>query len=98
MSTQVKPFIPNPLRCFKCFQFGHISESCLSEVKICPHCGNTEHIVNDPSGRREKCDRPAKCANCQQAHNSFSKECEVYKKEYAIQKIKVTQKKTIKEA
>ncbi|KAL5275294.1 hypothetical protein ACFFRR_001296 [Megaselia abdita] len=39
-----------------------------------------------------------KCANCTEAHNSFSRFCPTYKKEFEIQKIKVTQKKTISEA
>lgn len=98
LSTIIRPYIPNPLRCFTCFQFGHVSEKCSSQEKVCPHCGNLEHTKIDKTGRHEKCDKPPKCANCQQKHNSFSKECDVYKKEYAIQVIKITQKKSIYEA
>lgn len=50
------------------------------------------------SGKREKCNNEAKCTNCQLQHNSFSKQSALYKKEYAIQKIKITQKKSINEA
>ncbi|XP_065370869.1 uncharacterized protein LOC135963013 [Calliphora vicina] len=98
MYTTVKPYIPNPLRCFKCFQFGHVSDECKSQVKICPHCSNIEHTPIDETGKREKCNKEAKCVNCQQPHNSFSKQCAIYKREYDIQKIKVTQKKTLTEA
>lgn len=96
--TEVNTYIPNPLRCYNCFRFGHISEKCSSSVKICPHCCNTEHTSIDETGRREKCDKQAKCNNCQREHNSLSKECPVYKKEYAIQTIKTKEKKTMYEA
>lgn len=98
MYTMIKPYIPNPLRCFKCFQFGHVSEGCSSPDKMCPHCSNVEHTSVDEAGKRERCDKPPKCANCKQQHNSFSKQCVSYMKEYEIQKIKVTQKKTMNEA
>lgn len=96
--TGVRPYIPNPLRCFNCFKFGHISDKCSSQVKICPHCSNTEHTSVDESGKRERCDNQPKCINCQKDHNSFSKECAAYKKEYAIQSIRITQNKSMYEA
>lgn len=83
--TNLKPYIPNPLRCFKCFQFGHITDNCSSKEKLCPHCNNMEHTTFDEvTSNREKCDRQPKCANCQQQQNSFSRDCDVYKKEFAI--------------
>lgn len=97
-NTEVRPYIPNPLRCFKCFKFGHISDKCSSQIKICPHCSNTEHTSVDETGKHEKCDKQPKCTNCQKDHNSLSKECPTYKKEYAIQTIRIIENKSIYEA
>lgn len=85
LNLPVRPFIPQPLRCYKCQQFGHFTLKCRSKVNICGIC--TE-IVVDPSIEK-KCLKPAKCVNCNDAHPSFSKLCPKYKTEYAIQKIKV---------
>lgn len=97
-STLVNTYIPNPLRCFNCFKFGHISEKCSSTVKICPHCSCPEHTSTDETGRREKCNNQPKCTNCQNDHNSLSKECSVYKKEYEIQTIRVKENKSMYDA
>lgn len=96
--TTVRHYIPNPLRCYNCFKFGHISEKCLSQVKICPHCSNSDHTLVDENGKREKCNNQPKCNNCQKDHNSFSKECPAYKKEYAIQTIRIKEKRSMYEA
>ena len=38
MKCKVKPYIPQPLRCFKCQMFGHGSKNCLN-VAVCAKCG-----------------------------------------------------------
>ncbi|XP_075167662.1 uncharacterized protein LOC142239777 [Haematobia irritans] len=96
--SKVKPYIPNPLRCYNCFKFGHVSDKCSTPSKVCPHCNQNEHTNVDESGKREKCNNKPKCANCSSDHNSFSKECPLYKKEYEIQTIRITEKITIYEA
>jgi hypothetical protein len=84
--TKIRPYIPNPLRCFKCFRFGHINQSCNDHEK-CPNCCEDRHI-----DKNEICNNTQKCANCSEAHNSFSKNCLKYQAEFAIQKIKVEMK------
>lgn len=96
--VKVRHYIPNPLRCYNCFQFGHVSEKCTSNVKLCPHCSNTVHTEIKEDGKREKCNNTPKCANCGKEHNSFSKECTTYKREFAIQTIRIKEKKSIHEA
>ena len=66
--------------------------------KVCPHCSEADHTVIGVHGERAKCERTAKCVNCNQPHNSFSKECVIYKKEYAIQTIRITRKVSFFEA
>lgn len=97
-SVQIRDYIPNPVRCFKCFAFGHVADNCSSQTKLCPHCSGMEHTETNESGKRELCSRPAKCVNCKEAHNSLYRKCEVFKKEFTIQKIRITQKKTMFEA
>ena len=78
----VSLFVPSPLRCFKCQKFGHGSKTCPN-CQVCSKCGNSDHDSNN-------CKEHPKCVNCDKSHPSFARECEVYKKEMAIQKIKIT--------
>lgn len=98
-SVEIRAFIPYPMRCFKCFSFGHISDKCPSPDKKCAHCSESEHSEIDvTSGKRKPCEKVAKCTNCKENHNSFSKNCAVFKKEFSIQRIKISQKKSLYEA
>lgn len=83
LSLNVRPYYTNPLRCFKCQRFGHSSKFCDSE-EICGKCSLNTHL-ND-------CDSAVECYNCAGNHVSWSKECDIYKQEQAITKIKVDTK------
>ena len=90
----VEVYVPNPLRCFNCQRFGHHESNCPAEQgSVCEKCGtgNKDH-------ESSKCQKPAKCVNCQGNHLSRSSDCEVWKKEKEIMKIKVTQRLTYLEA
>lgn len=82
--VEVRPYIPNPLRCFKCFRFGHISELCRETQQFCI-CGLPTHEGID-------CQNPKSCVNCNLPHASNSRDCERYKTEMAIQKLKTIEK------
>lgn len=90
-SLEVRPFVPNPLRCFKCQKFGHISNTC-KDRPICALCGIEEH------GETVECTKPPKCPNCGGEHAPRSRECPVFKVEFAVQKIKVEEKISYLEA
>ena len=78
-------YIPNPLRCFNCQKFNHHENNCPEDLgSVCENCGMGEynHITS-------KCKNPPKCVNCGQDHISKSNECEAWKKEKEIMKIKV---------
>jgi hypothetical protein len=53
---KTKIFIPKPIQCFNCQQFGHMQSDC-SKLRVCYKCGqqheNKEYTVDKP-----------KCANC----------------------------------
>lgn len=89
-SLRVRPYIPNPLRCFKCQKFGHISAKCEFE-SACPSCGKPDHP-------NEECSPPPICANCNGNHSPRYKGCPVYKAELEIQRIKTTEKLSYFEA
>ena len=80
-------YIPNPLRCFNCLKFSHNENNCLEDIgSVCEKCGvgHYDHLAS-------KCKNPVKCVNCEKDHLSRSNECEIWKKEKEVMKIKVTQ-------
>ena len=82
LRVKVDPFVPNPLRCFKCQKYGHGAQRC-SSTGVCPKCA-LEH--------EGPCTNPPKCVNCKGAHPSSSKDCDVWKKEKQIQQVKTERK------
>ena len=78
ISCEVSKYIQTPLRCKKCQKYGHSQRNCSATAK-CYRCGGEEH---------GDCDNEPRCANCKGPHVSSSKECELYKKEQSIQKLK----------
>ena len=87
----IQLYIPHPLRCFKCQQFGHHQEGCKRE-RVCGRCGqSTEH--HDSS-----CTYPIKCANCGGNHTAYSRDCHRWKTEKEIQRIRTERKISFPEA
>ena len=90
----VELYVPNPLRCFNCQKFGHHESNCPADVgSVCERCGtgNHDHLTS-------QCQNQAKCVNCGENHMSRSSDCDVWKKEKEVMKIKVTQRLTYPEA
>ena len=81
--VRVDPYIPNPLRCFKCQRFGHHKNNCKRKA-ACAKCGSGEH--DDSS-----CTETHLCVNCKGPHTAFSRDCPEWVKEKEIQQIKHTQ-------
>ncbi|XP_048240218.1 uncharacterized protein LOC125373261 [Haliotis rufescens] len=75
----VEVYVPNPLRCYKCQQFGHGSKSCNNSV-VCHRCGGT-HESSD-------CEKDFYCFNCHGPHPASSRSCPVWQRESNIMKIK----------
>lgn len=82
MSYEVRPYIPPPLRSFKCQKFGHIAAVCKGRQRF----GRCDHEYG-------KCERGAKikCCSCEGEHSSAFRGCEVSKRAPEIQKIKHAQ-------
>ena len=79
-NVKVSPYVPNPIRCFKCQKFGHGKGQCKGKLK-CFKCGEEDHEGFD-------CKNNPKCSNCGQPHMASSKDCQHFIREKEIQKIK----------
>ncbi|XP_055623511.1 uncharacterized protein LOC129766938 [Toxorhynchites rutilus septentrionalis] len=88
-NCKVKQYVPSPLRCFKCLHYGHDKERCRGN-QICARCANLYH--------EGECSTPVVCVNCLQNHHALSKECPIFQDELEIQKLRVTEKISIREA
>lgn len=97
---RIRPYIPLPLKCNNCFEYGHISKACKNE-KICYNCSQTYHLNDE---QKEKCSSPSQCKNCKSSnyekydHASVSKTCPIFLKEKEVQAIVTTQKVSKKQA
>ena len=79
VTYHVKQYVPNPLICFKCGQFGHPEARCKGEHK-CLKCGELKHTG----------DCMEKCISCAQlGHSCLSRQCAVWQKERDICALKV---------
>ena len=90
----VEIYVPNPLRCFNCQRFGHHESDCpVDYASVCDKCGigGFDHIASN-------CKNRVKCVNCGIDHLSRSNECEIWKKEKEIMRVKVTNNITYIEA
>ncbi|GFQ73961.1 uncharacterized protein TNCT_223301 [Trichonephila clavata] len=91
LNIKTRPYIPNPLRCFRCQSYGHGTASCRS-VATCNKCSNTEHASEACTTERRK------CANCKGEHAAYSKICTKWQQEKEIQRIKVLENLSYSEA
>ncbi|GFV86788.1 uncharacterized protein TNCV_3965181 [Trichonephila clavipes] len=80
LNCKIRPYIPNPLHCFKCQRFGHSQTACREQL-TCSRCASVGHASSD-------CSLEQKCVNCSQSHSADSKLCPKWKIEKEIQRIK----------
>ena len=80
-NVEVKLYIPNPLRCFHCQEFGHSRKYCKKQLK-CWKCGKEGHDGSECSSET-LC-----CVNCKGDHCSSSKACPIWIREKEIQRVK----------
>ncbi|GFX59557.1 uncharacterized protein TNCV_2034851 [Trichonephila clavipes] len=90
LNCKIRPYIPNPLRCFKCQRFGHSQTFCRGQL-TCSRCATVGHPSTD-------CTVEPKCVNCTQSSPSDSKSCSKWKTEKEIQAIKTNRNTTYLEA
>ena len=81
LSIPVVPYIPNPLRCFKCQKFGHGQNTCRNRL-TCARCGQFDHDS-------KACQHDMVCTNCKGKHFAYSRECPKWKIEKQVQQVKI---------
>lgn len=89
LKCSIRPFIPNPLRCYKCQRFGHSKDSCRGSVTCARCAGNHDS---------ENCQLPPLCVNCKNDHPSFSRTCPLWTFEKEVQTVKIVRKISFPEA
>ncbi|GFX44446.1 uncharacterized protein TNCV_1394671 [Trichonephila clavipes] len=60
LNCKIRPYVPNPLRCFKCQRFGHSQTACRGQL-TCSRCATVGHPSTD-------CTLEPKCVNCFLSH------------------------------
>lgn len=90
VKIRVRPYIPNPRRCYTCQKFGHGSQSCRGK-QTCAKCSKTDHVS-------ESCTAPPHCVNCSGDHAAYSRSCQQWKKEKEIIALKVKENISYPEA
>ncbi|XP_055950828.1 uncharacterized protein LOC129984899 [Argiope bruennichi] len=81
MRLAVRPYIPNPLRCFQCQRIGHSKATCRGTL-TCARCAEAGHESVD-------CTANEKCVNCKGEHSSFSRTCPIWQLEKEVLSVKV---------
>ncbi|KAG7157513.1 Nucleic-acid-binding protein from mobile element jockey-like 11 [Homarus americanus] len=71
---KLRPFVPEPLRCYKCQEFGHHQSRCHKKVGcgICSQSHKTEMCVQK---LKEGTTTTAKYPNCGKKHHAWSTSC-----------------------
>ena len=72
----LRPFVPEPVRCFRCQAFGHYQRQCRREKELCGVCSG-DHATRDCLRRlRAGGERPAaRCPNCGEGHHAWNRKC-----------------------
>ncbi|XP_035204671.1 uncharacterized protein LOC118179614 [Stegodyphus dumicola] len=86
----VRPYLPNPMRCFQCQRFGHSKISCRGKP-TCARCSVEGHDSDN-------CNAASLCINCKGEHTAYSRSCPKWKAEKEVQALKVTRNITYAEA
>ncbi|XP_045913420.1 uncharacterized protein LOC123975742 [Micropterus dolomieu] len=82
MRYSIRDYVPKPMRCYKCQEFGHMANVCKGKRRCARCSGDHEY------GKCGEEVRP-KCCNCGGNHSVAFWGCEVMKKEVKVQQIKL---------
>ena len=70
----VRPFVPEPLRCYKCQRFGHIQTRCKNPIK-CGVCSGHHDTRECFQKHKDKQATSACCPNCGKKHHAWNLSC-----------------------
>ncbi|XP_055924568.1 uncharacterized protein LOC129956662 [Argiope bruennichi] len=80
INLPVRPYIPNPLRCFQCHCFGHAKSNCRGTL-TCARC-------SEKGQDSQQCAASEKCINCSGDHTAYSRLCPRWQLEKQIVTVK----------
>ena len=94
LKVKVRPYVPSPLRCFRCLRFGHTREYCKNRP-TCGRCAATDHDSSDCRAETLRC---INCDATQTPHDAFDRSCPELLREREIMALKVSERLTFREA
>jgi len=71
---EVRPFVPEPLQCYKCQKYGHHQSRCVLK-EVCPICAQKHATENCLSKLKQGEKFTPKCANCGDRHHDWDPSC-----------------------
>ena len=92
--VRVRPYVPNPMRCFRCQRFGHTRTYCRNRP-ACGKCASSEHLDEDCLAGTLRC---VNCGDGQTPHASYDRKCPAYVREREINSIRATRNVDFREA
>ena len=81
LSCPIRPYIPNPLRCFQCQDQGLAKISCRESIT----CARSAEVGHD----NETCEKPEHCFYCKGNHPAYSRTSPKWILEKWIQTVKI---------
>ena len=72
---KVRPFVPQPTRCYKCQRYGHVATTCNARSARCRLCAGTHLTEQCQTQRNSGQSITLKCANCGDSHPASSGLC-----------------------
>ena len=94
LRVKVRPYIPSPLRCFRCLRFGHTRDYCKGRP-TCAKCASNEHDGEECTAQSPRC---VNCDETQIPHGAFDRSCPALLREKEILAFKVTNNLSFREA
>ncbi|KAF0310009.1 Nucleic-acid-binding protein from mobile element jockey [Amphibalanus amphitrite] len=94
IKVRVRPYVPAPMRCYRCQRFGHTKDNCRGRP-TCSKCASQDHTDDTCNSETPRC---VNCGEGQTPHSAYDRSCPTYVKEKEINTIKATRNLSFKEA
>lgn len=85
LRLEVRPYIPAPLRCRNCLEYGHHERACEVPEARCGYCGQSGHSTDTCTAEVPS------CYACGMRHAISSPDCMVWRKEMSVNIVRLTQ-------